>query len=173
MKFTKIIFVFVAFLILAFAFLGCSSTTETADNVNRSTAGNSNSVQPESAASEAPKEGSEKIADDSVASKSPTEVMTAYIEALKKKDAAVIKASLSKASIKGYEESAKANDKTLDEMIASGEDVSDKKMPEMRNERITGDTATVEVKMDEAEKWETIPFVKEDGSWKIAFDKLN
>ena len=46
------------------------------------------------------------------------------------------------------------------------------KMPELRNEKITGDTATVEMKRDKSDKWDTVPFVKEDGEWKIAFDRL-
>jgi hypothetical protein len=44
-------------------------------------------------------------------------------------------------------------------------------MPETRNEKIDGDTATLEVKDDKKDKWETIHFAKEDGEWKLALDK--
>ena len=43
---------------------------------------------------------------------------------------------------------------------------------EMRNEKITGETATLEVKNQTTGAWDTIPFVREEGKWKIAFDKL-
>ncbi|MCB1024363.1 MAG: DUF4878 domain-containing protein [Acidobacteria bacterium] len=169
MKITKLIFVS----ILAFAFLGCSApadktgnTAKPADSADAKPPTGSNSA-------EGTKDEAAKTGDDAASSKSPTETMKAYIEALKKKDAAVIKASISKASLEGYEKSAKAQGKTIDEMIASDEDVSDKTMPEMRNEKIDGDTAVVEVKMDDTGKWEKVPFVKEEGAWKIAFDKLN
>ncbi len=169
MRISKFIFVSV----LAFAFLGCAAPVEKTDNSATPAASEDAKSSTESAASEAPKDETAKNGDDAASLKSPTETMKAYIDALKKKDAAVIKASLSKASLERYEKSAKAQGKTLEEMIATDEDVSDKKMPEMRNEKIDGDTATVEVKMDDTEKWETVPFVKEGGIWKIAFDKLN
>lgn len=169
MKITKLIFVS----ILAFAFLGCAAPAEKTDNTAKPAASEDAKSSTETATSEAPKDEPAKSSDAAASSKSPTEIMKAYIEALKKKDAAVIKESLSKASLEGYEKSAKAQDKSLEEMIAVGEDLSDKPMPEMRNEKIDGDTATVEVKMDDTEKWETVPFVKEGGMWKIAFDKLN
>ena len=45
-------------------------------------------------------------------------------------------------------------------------------MPETRNEKITGDTATLEIKNEKTGKWDSLPFVKEDSEWKIAFDKF-
>ncbi len=102
----------------------------------------------------------------------PTETMKSFLDALKKKDVKVIKASLSKASLAQYEKAAEAANKTLDEFILSDEDNSMKEMPEMRNEKIDGDSATLEVKDPDTKKWDTVPFVKEDGAWKIAFDKL-
>jgi hypothetical protein len=44
-------------------------------------------------------------------------------------------------------------------------------IPEMRNEKMEGDTATLEIKNAKTESWETIPFVKEGDEWKIALDK--
>ena len=41
----------------------------------------------------------------------------------------------------------------------------------MRNEKITGDGGTLEVQYDGRKEWLTMYFVKEDGDWKIAFDK--
>ena len=45
-------------------------------------------------------------------------------------------------------------------------------IPETRNEKIDGETATVEVKIDESGKNDLVyPFVREDGKWKLARDK--
>ena len=41
----------------------------------------------------------------------------------------------------------------------------------MREEKIEGETATVEVQnMMDKEEYEKIPFVKEGGAWKVALD---
>ncbi|MEZ5427356.1 MAG: DUF4878 domain-containing protein [Pyrinomonadaceae bacterium] len=104
---------------------------------------------------------------------SPGATIGIYFEALKKKDDETVKKYTSKASLEKFEEAAKAKNKTLSEMILAGEDLSGKKSPETRNEKIDGDSATVEVKDDETGKWETVPLIKEDGLWKIAFEKLD
>ncbi len=100
---------------------------------------------------------------------SPTAIAHAYYDAAKAKDPAGFKDAISKASLDMMEKFAKAQNKTLDEMLKntlSGPFGSF----EAKDEKITGNTATVMVK-DEKGGWETIPFVKEDGKWKIAFDK--
>lgn len=40
--------------------------------------------------------------------------------------------------------------------------------PELRNEKIDGEKATVEVKNRFTGAWTDVPFVKEDGRWKLA-----
>jgi hypothetical protein len=45
------------------------------------------------------------------------------------------------------------------------------KMPESRNEKISGDSATLELHNEDANRWDTMYFVKEDGAWKIALDR--
>lgn len=46
-------------------------------------------------------------------------------------------------------------------------------MPETRNEKITGDKATLEIKDKDTkdDKWMSFPFVKQDGVWKMAFEE--
>ena len=44
-------------------------------------------------------------------------------------------------------------------------------MPETRNEKIDGNTATLEIQNDQTKKWDAMYFVKEDGDWKVALDK--
>lgn len=104
---------------------------------------------------------------------SPTNTLKAFIEAVKKKDNDGIKKALSKESVKRFEDLSKVLGKSLDETISTvfSEASSSASMPETRNEKIEGDTATLEVKDDKTGEWKTLPFVKEDGAWKIALDK--
>ncbi len=103
--------------------------------------------------------------------KSPTEVLKALNEASKAKDAAAIKDSVSKGTLNLIEESAKAQNTTVDELLKKDNGAPFKELPEMRNEKIEGDTATIELKNTTSNDWETVPFVKEDGIWKLALDK--
>lgn len=106
------------------------------------------------------------------AAASPSETFKAYVEAVKKKDIQGLKQYLSKGTIKMLEDNAKAQGKPLDEALkADNETLSGKPAPEFRNEKITGDTATLEVKNDVTGTWDELPFAKEDGKWKIAMDK--
>lgn len=101
---------------------------------------------------------------------SPTETFKAYYEASTKRDAAAIKALLSKKTVEMMNNAALANKRKLDDEIL--EQRPAKALPPTRNEKIDGDNATIEVKKDRSEEWDTLPFVKEDGAWKIAFDKF-
>ena len=101
----------------------------------------------------------------------PTATLKAFYEASKKKDAAAMKKTLSKGSVNMFEKQAKEQGKSFDDLLKNDKDTPEK-MPETRNEKINGDTATLEVKNDQTNNWDTLPFVKEDGEWKIAFDKF-
>jgi spore germination cell wall hydrolase CwlJ-like protein len=104
---------------------------------------------------------------------SPTATFKAFYEASKKKDAAGMRKALSKSTLDMFDKLAKAQNKTTDDMLkAVDKDDKSEKIPETRNEKITGDTATLEVKNDKTNKWDTLPFVKENGEWKIALDKF-
>ncbi|HEV7842837.1 MAG TPA: hypothetical protein VGO69_04030 [Pyrinomonadaceae bacterium] len=112
------------------------------------------------------------------AGSSPTATLKAYFEAMQKKDAAALKKTLSKGTLEMFEQFAKAQSppKTLDEALQTGlsstTNTESNKVPETRNEKIDGDKATLEVKNDKTGQWEAVPFVKEDGNWKIAFDQM-
>ena len=101
----------------------------------------------------------------------PTEAMKNFYEGVKKRDASAVKATLSKASLKSLEEDAKRKNKSVDEelqldMLAS---MFGPNPPEIRNEKIEGDNATLEFKAEKAPNWSTSKLVKEDGDWKLAF----
>lgn len=100
---------------------------------------------------------------------SPTAAYKAFQEANKKKDYAAVKSRFSKASLEMLNEEAKKQNKTLDEFVKDQVDkgTSDE---EVLNEKIDGDSATVDLKDKNSSI--TLPMVKEDGDWKIAYDRF-
>ena len=106
----------------------------------------------------------------SKAGSSPTATAKAFYDAVKAKDVQGIKNNMSKASLDLMEKFAKMENKSLDDALKDPSASNPPATFESQNEKINGDTATLEVK-DEKGNWETLPFVKEDGQWKIALDK--
>lgn len=104
--------------------------------------------------------------------KSPSETLQALNEASKKKDIPAIKSLLSKGTLDLLEQSAKKQNKTVDEILLKEGGAPFQDLPETRNEKIEGDAATVEVKNNVSGEFQKIPFVKEDGVWKVALDKF-
>lgn len=103
-------------------------------------------------------------------SASPTETLKNFIEASKKRDVEAIKKALSKNSLIMAERVAQSQNTTVNDLFSRENPALPNEVPEIRNEKIEGETASVEVK-DPNGGYETIPFVKEEGVWKIAFDK--
>jgi hypothetical protein len=104
---------------------------------------------------------------------SPTEAFKTYIKATVNKDIEGVKKSLSKSSLEFVETAAKEQNKTADELLTGGAvENQSKKIPEVRNEKIEGNTATVEYKDETMPEFIKMPLVKEDGTWKIALDKF-
>ena len=100
----------------------------------------------------------------------PTEAFKSFYEAAKGKNVANLKQLMSKETIAEMEKEAKGANKSLDDFLA---DESQKglppAMPELGEEKIEGDKATLQFKAEKATNWSTVPFVKEDGAWKINF----
>lgn len=95
---------------------------------------------------------------------SPTGAFKSLCEAAKKKDAAAMKKTISKRMLLELEDEAKKEGKPFDEYLFSV-DLSDT-MPEVRNEKIEGDTGWLEIK-GRGDNWRTTRFVREDGVWKL------
>ena len=107
---------------------------------------------------------------NSSTSSGPAATARAYFEAVNRKDSAAAKRYLSAGSIRKLEAEAKDLDKPLDVAYKeSVEKASGGAVPDIGNEKITGDTATVDLKGDA--KTLTMPMVKEGGEWKLAVDK--
>ena len=98
---------------------------------------------------------------------SPVETFQIYVKALKKKDITTMKLLLSKDTIKMHEQEAKAEGVNLDDIVKRETLLGDGQTTvEYRNEKIDGDKATIEFKNSYG-IWETLPFVRENGEWKI------
>ncbi len=97
----------------------------------------------------------------------PLETFKTYTKAIKAKDTTTMKLLLSNATIKMHEQEAKAQGVTVDDIVKRETLFSEsQKTVEFRNEKIEGDKATLQVKTAYG-SWETVPFVREDGVWKI------
>lgn len=97
----------------------------------------------------------------------PLETFKNYTKAIKQKDLTTMKLLLSQETIKMHEQEAKVQNVTLDDIVKRETlFTEDQKSVEFRNEKIEGEKATLEVK-NSFGSWETVPFVKEDGTWKI------
>jgi hypothetical protein len=98
---------------------------------------------------------------------SPVETFKTYTKAIRQKDLTTMKLLLSAATIKMHEKEARAQGVTVDDIVKHetlfGEN---QKTVEFRDEKIDGDKATLQVK-NSFGTWETVPFVREDGVWKI------
>lgn len=78
-----------------------------------------------------------------------------------------MKLLLSAETIKMLDQEAKSQNVVLDEIVKRETLFPEsQKVFEFRNEKIEGETATLEVK-NSFGQWETWPFVFEDGQWKI------
>ena len=97
----------------------------------------------------------------------PLETFKTYVKAYKTKDTTTMKLLLSNATIKMHEQEAKAQGTTVDEIVKRETLFNDSQRSiEYRDEKIEGDKATIRVK-NSFGSWETVPFVREDGVWKI------
>lgn len=142
--------------------VACNKPAATSgDNKNSAISTNTNSTANAAAA---------PATDTASAAGSPTEVYKTAHVARQKKDIETLKKVFSKDVLEFFGEIGKADKKSLDDMIREMCEKSIPGEPEVRNEKINGDKATVEYK-DEDGSWKTMDFVKEDGAWKMTIPK--
>ncbi len=97
----------------------------------------------------------------------PLDTLKAYTVAIKKKDTTAMKLLLSDASLKMAELQARAQNATVDDVVKEETLFTESQDTlRYRNEKIEGDRATIEVE-NPSGAWDTVPFVLEEGIWKI------
>jgi hypothetical protein len=97
----------------------------------------------------------------------PIETFKTYTKAIKNKDIETMKLLLSAETMKMNQLEAQARGVSVDEVVKNETLFSEQqKTVKLRNEKIEGNKATLEVE-NTFGKWETVPFIMEDGVWKI------
>lgn len=97
----------------------------------------------------------------------PLETLKAYTQAVKKNDAGEMQRLLSKGSLRMAQKESQAQNVPVEDVVKRQTLFpKDLKTVEFRNEKIEGERATIEVKNSYG-TYETIPFIKEDGEWRI------
>ncbi len=100
----------------------------------------------------------------------PTRSHAAMYQAMKTGDISAYKKTLSKCLLDKSADYAKQQNISLDEYVKKSLELvpaTSIKTPEVRSEKISGDTATLEEKDFRAgEGWNEVPYIKEDGGWK-------
>ncbi len=100
-------------------------------------------------------------------SATPVETFKTYIKAIRQKDTKAVKVLLSNATLKMHEQQAKAQGVTVDEIIKRESLIGEsQKAVDYKDEKIDGEKATLQFK-NSSGTWETMPFLREDGVWKI------
>ena len=102
---------------------------------------------------------------------SPTAVYKTAFELRKKKDIQGLKKVMSKDVLAFLTDMGSADKKSLDEVLMEMTNEPMTTMPEVRNETITGDRATLEYK-DPDGTWKMIDFIKENGEWKLTLPEV-
>ena len=151
---------FIIILILTISFSACSAGVE-----NR---GLEDSFKSHASDKTAEKSARSKPAENT----NPIAVINAYNTASKAQDVEALRQSLSKMSFRLAEESAKKMSRTVSEVLNGCRTVSPNNPPPAYNEKIYTDTATVDVQNRVTGQYDKIPFVKEDGAWRIALDQF-
>ncbi len=97
-------------------------------------------------------------------------VVQRYYEALQRKDESGTKKFLAQTALKYWEDEAKTEKKTWFVYLLEAEEPLAEKR-EIRNEKVTGETAVADLKGGSLGVWTPVKFVKEAGEWKFASPK--
>ena len=108
------------------------------------------------------------------ASGTPTASYKKLYEAVKAKNVENIKAMMSKQTIGFAQGVAQRQNAPLDKVLENGFTATtfSPNLPEIRDERIKDGFGSVEVYNSQDKRWEDLPFVLEDGTWKLAVGDL-
>jgi hypothetical protein len=154
--------VIVSLVMIAAFVAACDKGTNSNSNANSNSNSNANS-NTKTAAADSPET-------------SPIAAFKILYAATQKKDVENIKKGLSARTLVLVADIAKKQERTMDETLRENltdPDYNSPTIPDTRNEKINGNEATIEVIAPKTGQWTELPFVKEEGRWKLAYDKLN
>lgn len=105
---------------------------------------------------------------------SPTGAYKKLYAAVKSKDVEGIRAMMTKKSLQFADMAATQQHKTANEVLENGFTGStfSPTLPQLRDERVNGDMGAVEVYNAKDKVWEDLPFIREDGVWKLAIGDM-
>ena len=108
------------------------------------------------------------------AAQTPTEAYKMLYAAVKSKETEKIKQMMSKDSIGLVEMQAAKTNQPVEKVFSNGLTATtlSASLPQIRDERVNGDFGAIEVWNEKQREWEDLPFVKEDGAWKLAVGNL-
>ncbi len=109
-----------------------------------------------------------------VRAQSPTEAYQMLYAACKAKDSDKIKQLMSKGSLGLAGMSASQQKKSLEQVLENGlvAPTLAPSITEIRDERVKDNFGAVEVYNEKDKRWEDLPFILEDGGWKLAVGEL-
>jgi len=105
---------------------------------------------------------------------SPTGAYKRLYTAVKAKNIKGIKAAMSKKSLDFAKMAGAQQNKPFEQVLENGFTATtfSPALPQIRDERVNGDMAALEVHNDKDNIWEDLPFVREDGQWKLAIGEM-
>lgn len=105
---------------------------------------------------------------------SPTEAYKRLYAAVKSKNTEQIKSTMTQKTLDFAEMVSGRNNTPIEKVFENGFTATTfaEKLPEIRDERIKDNFGSVEVWNSKDSRWEDLPFVKVDGSWKFAMGEL-
>ncbi len=100
----------------------------------------------------------------------PTEAYKMLFAAVKAKDSGKIRQMMSKSTLGLAEFSGSQQKKSVDQILENGfvAPTLAPSLTEIRDERVTDNFGAIEVFNPQTNRWEDLPFVLEDGGWKLA-----
>jgi hypothetical protein len=101
---------------------------------------------------------------------SPTEAYKMIFNNVKAKQTAAVKTLMTEKTLGLAQAQAQRQNSPLEKMFENGFTATtfSDTMPEIRDERISGDMGAIEVYNSKDSRWEDLPFIKEKGGWKLA-----
>lgn len=104
----------------------------------------------------------------------PTDAYKKLYAAVKSKNTESIKAQMTKKTLDFAQMISQRNNTPIEKVFENGFTATTfaESLPEIRDERVSGDMGAVEVWNAKDSRWEDLGFIREDGAWKFAVGDL-